>query len=340
MISTRKVSRKDVAKAAGVSQTTVTHALAGTPGTRVKKETVELVKRIAAEMDYRPNFIGHALRTGRNCIVGVLQPEPSSMLYSYYQDIYMGLSEAMEPDDYNILMLFRKKDFSYMRVIEQGRVDAMIVIQSDLDNSHIDRVVASGIPTVVINKLIDPEKFPNLACVCPDHNKFMYDVVEDFKSAGCKSILAIHNYVRDDANANMYSAFNEALKKNVPAGISGATVMPDWPNFKTQCINIFKSGQRWDGIFIDDSPRGNVIIEAASECGLDVGKDFVLITTNTDKNRSTLKHLEYSFYFQQGQLMGHEAWKLLSSMLDGHINSGAVFVPYGRRLVNNSVKGN
>jgi len=336
--STKKVSRKDVAKAAGVSLTTVTHALSGTPGTRVKKETVELVKRVAAEMDYRPNFIGHALRTGRNCIIGVLQPEPSSIQYSYYQDMYMGLSEAMEPDDYNMLMLFRKKDFSYMRVIEQGRVDGVVIIQSDLDDSHIDKVAASGIPTVVINKLVDTEKFPNLACVCPDYDKFVHDLVEDFKDTGCKSILAIHDYIRDDANVNMYNAFNDVLKKHVVSGISGATIVPDRDNFKAQCTNIFRPGQRWDGIFIDSSSFANTLIEAASECRIEAGKDFILITTNTSKNQFTCKSLEYSFYSQQGQQMGREAWKLLSSILNDDIENKTVLVPYFRQLVNDSIK--
>lgn len=334
----KKVSRRDVAKAAGVSLTTVTHALAGTPGTRVRKETVELVKRVAAEMDYRPNFIGHALRTGRNCIIGVLQPEPSSIQYSYYQDMYIGLSEAMEPDDYNMLMLFREKDFSYMRVIDQGRVDGMVIIQSDLDNSHVDKIAASGIPTVVINKLVDTGKFPNLACVCPDYDKFVHDLVEDFKDAGCKSILAIHNYVRDDANVNMYNAFNETLKKHAASGITGATIIPDCDNFKIQCLNIFKSGQHWDGIFIDNSSFANILIEAASECGIEAGKDFILITTNTRMNMFTRKRLEYSFYSQQGQQMGREAWRLLSSMLNNDIENKTVLVPYFRQLVNNSMK--
>jgi hypothetical protein len=166
----------------------------------------------------------------------------------------------------------------------------------------------------------------------------MEDVVSDFRSLGCKSVLAIHNYERDDANVNMYNAFNKTVKKYVDCGITGMTLMPDWDNFKAQCINIFKSGQHWDGIFIDG--YGNVLIEVASECGLEAGKDFILITTNTDKNCFTSRKLEYSFYFQQGQKIGGETWKLMASMLNGDIEKNkTVLVPYLRQLVNNSLKG-
>jgi DNA-binding LacI/PurR family transcriptional regulator len=64
--SASSITRKDVAKAAGVSTFTVSQALAGKPG--VKDSTREKVERVAREMGYRPNAAAAALaskkRTG------------------------------------------------------------------------------------------------------------------------------------------------------------------------------------------------------------------------------------------------------------------------------------
>lgn len=333
----KRISRRDVAKAAGVSLTTVTHALAGTPGARVNNETRKLVKRVAAELGYKPSFIGRALSVGKTYTVGLLLPRFGVLRYGFYQDICMGLSEAMKPDDYNMLLLFRDDDFSYMKVIEQGRVDAFVIIQSDFGNSHIERVSASGIPTVVVNKWVDTEKYPNLACVCSDNKKFVCDFLDDFQSLGCKSVLAIHDYLACDTNSRMQRFFTEELETRAASGLTGATVIPlKEEECRRQFLNFFRSGQRWDGIFTDSAFLGDLLAGIASECGLQAGKDFILITTCTDKNFPGRKKLEYSFYYQQGELIGRESWKLLTSMLCGGAALGkkTIFIPYEKRFIN------
>jgi len=330
----KRISRRDVAKAAGVSLTTVTHALSETPGTRVNQDTRRLVKRIATELGYRPSFVGKALSVGKTYTVGLLLPKFGSLRYGFYQDICMGLSEAMKFDDYNMLLLFREEDFSYMKVIDQGKVDAFIIIQSDFDTSHIDRVVSSGIPTVVINKWVDTEKFSNLACVCSDNKKFVKDFLDDFQSMRCKNVLAIHDYLGSDTNSWMYRFFNEELEKRAASGLTGASIIPAKENRKQQFLNLLRSGQRWDGIFIDCSSDGSILIDAASECGIDAGKDFTLISTSTEAYSFTLQRREYRFYSQQGQLMGRDAWKLLSFLMYGDIQNKTIFVPYEKCSVN------
>lgn len=329
-----RATRKDVAIAAGVCVTTVTHALADTPGSRVNEETKIRIKRIARELDYRPSFVGKTLSTGKNYMIGLLQPSLESLHVRYYQDIIIGISEAMEATDYNILSLYRKDDFRYMKVIEQGRIDGMIILQSDPDMAHINKIIETGIPTVAVNKNISSIVGGNTACVCPDHDKFMKDVVNDLKNAGCKSILAIHNYEKHDANVNMLNSFNDAIKKLTVEGITGATIMPDWPNFRTQCLNIFKSGQRWDGIFIDNSWRGDTVVEVASECGLKAGRDYILVTTSMVEHEFTSSKSELSYYSQQGHPIGQEAWKTLEAMINGTDEGKTVFVPYKRAVVN------
>ncbi|MGZ0711096.1 LacI family DNA-binding transcriptional regulator (plasmid) [Coraliomargarita sp. W4R53] len=69
----RRPTIKDVALAAGVSLTTVSHALNGKR--IVRKETVERVLRVADELGYRPSALARGLRESRmNVIALVLRP--------------------------------------------------------------------------------------------------------------------------------------------------------------------------------------------------------------------------------------------------------------------------
>ncbi|WP_275001906.1 LacI family DNA-binding transcriptional regulator [Promicromonospora iranensis] len=67
------VTVHDVARAAGVSISTVSRALASPE--RVAAETRDRVTRVAAELGYRPNQAASGLRMGRTHAVGLLVPD-------------------------------------------------------------------------------------------------------------------------------------------------------------------------------------------------------------------------------------------------------------------------
>ena len=81
------VTMKDVAKAAGVSQASVSYAYSGSP--RVSAPQRDQIFAVAAKLGYTgPNIAGSSLRLGRIGTVGVLVPgslalaveDPSTML--------------------------------------------------------------------------------------------------------------------------------------------------------------------------------------------------------------------------------------------------------------------
>src|SRR5450432_548418 len=55
----------DIARRAGVSVTTASNALNNYTKSRIRRETVDHVKAIAAEMGYRPNEIARSLKRQR-----------------------------------------------------------------------------------------------------------------------------------------------------------------------------------------------------------------------------------------------------------------------------------
>ena len=66
------VTISDIAAALGVTPSTVSRALSGSP--RVKEETRLAVEKMAAEMGYERNVVASNLRKGRSDIVGIIVP--------------------------------------------------------------------------------------------------------------------------------------------------------------------------------------------------------------------------------------------------------------------------
>lgn len=70
-----RVTSVDVARAAGVSQSTVSLVLSGKSAGRISARTEEAVRRAAEELGYRPNMAARALRTGAARSVGLVVPD-------------------------------------------------------------------------------------------------------------------------------------------------------------------------------------------------------------------------------------------------------------------------
>jgi LacI family transcriptional regulator len=71
----RRVTIKQVAEAAGVSTTTVSHILNDVPGKRIREETRERVRDVASALGYAPNLLAQGLRTSRSNTIGFVGDE-------------------------------------------------------------------------------------------------------------------------------------------------------------------------------------------------------------------------------------------------------------------------
>jgi DNA-binding LacI/PurR family transcriptional regulator len=69
----KKVSQKDIAKAAGVAQSAVSAVLGNAPrtNTKVSEEIQTRIKRIASELGYRPNMSAQQLRGVKSHLIGI-----------------------------------------------------------------------------------------------------------------------------------------------------------------------------------------------------------------------------------------------------------------------------
>src|SRR5699024_2673620 len=72
-----RVTIADVAREAGVSRTTVSHALSGQG--KVNAATRAKVKEVAARLNYRPNVRAQSLRSGKSQPLALLPSMPAAV---------------------------------------------------------------------------------------------------------------------------------------------------------------------------------------------------------------------------------------------------------------------
>ncbi|MDO6425029.1 LacI family DNA-binding transcriptional regulator, partial [Saccharophagus degradans] len=68
----KKTTIKDIANVLKITPSAVSRALHNHP--RISDKTKEAVKKVAKELEYQPNQLASALRSGKSKLVGVIVP--------------------------------------------------------------------------------------------------------------------------------------------------------------------------------------------------------------------------------------------------------------------------
>ena len=90
---------KDIAKALGVSVSTVSRALQDKP--EISEQTKRLVRETAIAMKYRPNSMAVALKTSKSYSIGVVVPEIVSF---FYASVVKGIEQVANDLGYQIFV--------------------------------------------------------------------------------------------------------------------------------------------------------------------------------------------------------------------------------------------
>ena len=153
---TSAVTLRMLADQLGLHVSTVSRALHGTSdesGRAASPATVERIRRLATELDYRPNPHAASLRTRRSNLIGVLVPRLSDIVLAM---IYEGIEEAAAEHDLSTFVANTRDLPEIQRIrtdmVLARRVDGMIFGDAYVDARFLGEVAARGVPFVLVNR--------------------------------------------------------------------------------------------------------------------------------------------------------------------------------------------
>lgn len=143
----------DVAKAASVSTSTVSRALAGDP--RVKEKTRRYIAAVAEELGYTPNRTAASLRRGKTWMIGVATPgTPRAFSDPFYLEFLGGLGDRAMEAGYNLVIAaptpagdadeispdsFRRpRGLDLEGLMSRGAVDAVALTEPAVDDVRLE----------------------------------------------------------------------------------------------------------------------------------------------------------------------------------------------------------
>ncbi|PUB24102.1 LacI family transcriptional regulator [Promicromonospora sp. AC04] len=149
------VTVHDVARAAGVSISTVSRAL-GSPE-RVATETRDRVTRAAAELGYRPNHAASGLRKGRTHAIGLVVPDLEN---PYFASVTKSVQARARAEGYEVLVADSDEDAA----VEPELIDALaartdgLVVASPRSGEAELRAALVGVTAVLANRELPPAR--------------------------------------------------------------------------------------------------------------------------------------------------------------------------------------
>lgn len=158
----RGVTSIDVAKAAGVSQTTVSRIVNGREG--VSDDIRAKVEAAIEKLGYRPNLSARSLVTSRTHTIGVVLGDPRN---SYYAELLHTISGELNRAGYRTLILSGRADTTedLARTLWETNVDGVILTTTLLPPDDEGRIVSLGVPSVTMG----PGAAPASDSISPDN---------------------------------------------------------------------------------------------------------------------------------------------------------------------------
>lgn len=141
----------DVARLAGVSQTTVSRVLRDDP--KVRPETRARVLRALAETGYQPNAAARAFRTSRSGAIGVVVARLSYQLFPAMLEM-ISAELARHGNRMIVWDAEHGGDVDASRALRQGIVDGVLLTAATPDSEFIRDTAAAGGPVVLVNRVV------------------------------------------------------------------------------------------------------------------------------------------------------------------------------------------
>jgi len=211
-----RVTIRDVAQSCGVSEATVSNALADKP--YVSRETRELVLKAVAKLGYFQSPIAKALRTGRTDTIGVVV---SNLSNPFYAEVLLGISQVLTPAGYQAIICNTESNpelqTRHINNLLQRSVDGIILI-SQPGAGDVAGIQSANVPLVSLWRV---PKGGEATFVGLDEDLGMRAALDHLWSLGHRSIALLRGVAGASTAEAREHAFREFLRKKkrtVPAG--------------------------------------------------------------------------------------------------------------------------
>ncbi|MET9510563.1 LacI family DNA-binding transcriptional regulator [Streptomyces flavidovirens] len=309
---------RDVARAAGVSQATVSLVLGDKWRGRVSERTADLVRGAARELGYRPNLAARNLRLGRTRTALLVVP---ALTNEFFARVYTGAARTAAAHDFGVVLYPSPEGVGPARdpfASAQATLDG--VIASSMAAGALGAIRGAGLPLVMLDS--DPADPGAAAYVNLDIADGMRQVTEHLLALGHRRFVhlasAVASWTFDVRAAALHDALRrapDAVVRTVPAplDVHGARAAAE--------LALTGPGPRPTALVCDDDIVAAGACKAVRRLGLRVPED-VSVTGFDDLALATAVEPELTTVRLPAEQVGERGMAALLAVLEGRRPEG------------------
>ena len=282
---------KDIAKALGLSTSTVSRALRDSY--EISPETKKLVLEYAEKNNYHPNPIALSLKERRSRSIGVIVVEIAN---SFFSQTINGIESIAYNNGYNVIISQSRESFDReminLQYLTSRSIDGLIISVSTetKDFSYLKELHQKGMPIVFFDRIVDEIQTHK---VIVDNHKGAYDATMHLLKNGYKNIAAVTNSSTLSITRERLGGYRAALDE------SGVKVNEDMIQYchyggmsllevEEAVIRILEMPQKPDAIFATSDKLTTGCLRILKSKNIQVPNDLGLVGfSNTELTELT-----------------------------------------------------
>lgn len=317
---------KDIAKAAGVSVTTVSRALNGYSD--VNEKTRQKISRIAKELNYSPNTLARGLVMKKSKTIGMLVSgmDRASSKDNFTFEVLSGVNECISERDYDLVLFSttttKQREKTYSQLCRERRVDGAILQGMKIDDPYLKEVVESDIPCMLIDIPIESN---SVGYVTTDNVLGAKRAVRHLIGLGHTKIALINGHNQAYVSKQRLKGYMEALMEAKLQVNDDWIVSGDFTEEKAEIVTekLLKEHPEITAVFCASDLMALGAMKSAKAAGIHVpehlsviGYDNILLAAYSNPALTTISQNKFE--------LGYQAANSLIDMLEGNSRSNVV----------------
>jgi len=289
------VSIKDIARAAGVSHSTVSRALRNSP--LVNSRTKGRIQKLALEMGYSPDAQARSLVRGRTQTVGLVI---TTITDPFIAEVVQAIEDAAHDHDYTVVLCSSRsetrRELSAVETLRSKRVEGVIVTSSRVGALYLEHLERLQVPIVLINNHNEQSGSYTFS-VSVDNKHGGRTATEHLLELGHRRIGYVTGQANHSDDLDRLSGYREALEE---WGISFDATLVYMGNGQAEGGEmalpvLLKNNPSMTAVFCYNDMTALGLMRAASRAGLStpddlsvIGFDDILFSSYTGPSLTTI----------------------------------------------------
>lgn len=312
----RRTSLKDLADKLGVSIATVSRALRNSH--EVGEEMTQKVKKLAKELNYRPNPFAQSLRKEAPRMIGVIVP---NLVTHYYAAVLDGIEDYASKLGYSVISSNSHEDHereaqaldNFLNMHVEGIIACLA--QDTTDYSHFEQLHEMGVPLVFFARCCLEDMFSQ---VVGNGDVAAQEATQHMIETGSRRVAFIGGPNHLDMVRRRKHGYLEALRENrIP--IDRDLVVCDKIDFdvaRKATLRLLEGENPPDAILAFNDIITYAAFDAIKSKGLRIPEDVAIIGF-TDGDTAAFVTPRLSAIMDQAHVQGTKACQLLMKSING-----------------------